>query len=185
MLSRPKIFLDMDQVVANFLKSYLELAERLGTVVKPPFTDNSRNPELFRLAVSEHSIFTDLEFMPKADALIAHLRELEAEHDLQIEMLTSVNSQEDHIAKMAAEQKNIWLKKMGITWKPNFVRANHEKALYATYNSILIDDSLHCIEPFFEKGGLTIHYAQFDEAFVAELSEKLTIASGILVLEDA
>jgi hypothetical protein len=53
----------------------------------------------------------------------------------------------------AKRQKLVWLRKHNITYKANFVRSKQEKANYATPESILIDDSVGCIDPFVRAGG--------------------------------
>jgi len=50
-------------------------------------------------------------------------------------------------------KEKVWLKKHGITYHPNFVNSKIEKAKYASWSSILIDDSVGCISPFIEAGG--------------------------------
>jgi hypothetical protein len=53
----------------------------------------------------------------------------------------------------AKHQKQNWLDKHNIPYKANFVRSKEEKANYASPTSILIDDSVGCIDPFNAAGG--------------------------------
>lgn len=164
------LLLDMDGVIADFLSSYLVLGEKIGMPVKPPFSDNTRNPDLFRKAVLDHDIFLDLDLMPKAYELLDLIREKEQRFGLKIELLSCLNSKEPDVISKAREQKIDWLKKHNIEWKPNFVLSNKEKSNYAKPTNILIDDSMSCITPFLNKGGLTVLYQGLDEDFKTKLN---------------
>jgi len=133
------LFLDMDGVLADFNKTYTKL--RTGAA------DNSKR---FRAAVMEHKIFENLDMMPDAHELLNHVKKL---HNGKIEILTSTGTHNPSQAAEAMRQKNVWLKKHNIDYKPNFVYSKAEKAKYATPTSILIDDSVGCISPFIEAGG--------------------------------
>lgn len=175
------LHLDLDGVFADFLSSYLVLGEKIGMPVKPPFTDNTRNPELFRKAVLEHDIFLNLDLMPNAYELLDLIRKKEQKFGLNIQLLSCLNSKEPEVISKAKQQKLDWLKKHGIDWKPNFVCSNEEKAHYAKPNAILIDDSLSCINPFIEKGGLTIHYQGLDNDFEIKLNNCINLAISKLI----
>lgn len=168
-----KIYLDMDGVIANFIKKYLELAESLNIQYKGSVTDNAANPELFRIAVLEHDIFRSLEFMPSSSMLIHYLIQIQSETGLEIEMLTCVNSEDPEMIRAASSQKIEWLKKNNIPWKVNFVKTNIEKSEYATFSSLLIDDNPECTQPFIDKNGFAILYERFNHIFMSELIIKL------------
>lgn len=163
------LLLDMDGVIADFLSSYLILGERIGMPVKPPYTDNTRNPDLFRKAVLEHNIFEDLNLMPKATELLELIRMKEQKYNLNIELLSCLNSREPDVISKAREQKLAWLQKHNINWKANFVLSNEEKSLFAKPTSILVDDSMSCVIPFINKGGLTVLYQGLDKDFHRKL----------------
>lgn len=164
-----KLYLDMDGVIANFIDNYLHLAEKLNIKYNGSKTDNSANPILFKIAVLEHSIFQTLPLMPSASLLIEHLKQIQVETGLQVEMLTSVNSHEDEIAAAASLQKSHWLEKNEILWKANFVRTNTEKSDYATLSTLLIDDNHQCTQPFLARNGYAILYDSFDHSFTNNL----------------
>lgn len=168
-----KIFLDMDGVISDFLAYYLLLGLKINMPVKPPYTDYSKNPDLFKIAVKEHSIFEHLSNMPLAIELIDFLRELEDEFSLQIEVLTSVNSDEEDVISAAIAQKTKWLKQAGIHWKSNFVSSGEEKGGYACNSAILIDDSDHCLKPFAENNGIALKYEGFTECFKINLKNSI------------
>lgn len=159
----------MDGVFVDFLQTYLDLGLKINHPVKPPYTDNSRNPDLFRVAVLEHDIFANLPLMPSALALKQHVEDLEVAYEIKVEMLTSVNSFEPDVMDAARSQKQQWLDRHGFGWDMKCVSSNGEKANYATPNSILIDDNPECTIPFFEGGGQVILFKEFDHVFKSEL----------------
>jgi len=128
----------MDGVLCDFQTAYTKL--RTGAA------DNTKR---FKAAVIDHKIFENLEFMPDAKELLAHVRTL----PVHIEILTSVGTFDPFQGEETKKQKRLWLSKHNIMYKPNFVRSKPEKAEYATPTSILVDDSIGCIEPFNAKGG--------------------------------
>jgi len=133
-----RLYLDMDGVLCDFQTAYTKL--RTGAA------DNTKR---FKAAVIDHKIFENLEFMPDAKELLAHVRTL----PVHIEILTSVGTFDPFQGEETKKQKRLWLSKHNIMYKPNFVRSKPEKAEYATPTSILVDDSIGCIEPFIAKGG--------------------------------
>lgn len=143
------LYLDMDGVLANFDKKYREL--------DPHKDDKIR----FRDAVMIHRIFEDLEFMPDTQELLNHVSRLRG---INIEILTSMGTFDTTRGTQAKMQKMHWLAKKNIPYKANFVRTKAEKAQYATPESILIDDSVGCINPFIAKGGHGILHKHASES---------------------
>jgi len=133
-----RLYLDMDGVLCDFDSAYKKL--RTGA------EDNTKR---FKAAVMDHKIFETLELMPDAKELLAHVRTL----PVHVEILTSVGTHDPFQGEDTKRQKKLWLSKHNIPYKPNFVRSKPEKAEYATPTSILVDDSIGCIEPFNAKGG--------------------------------
>ena len=133
----------MDGVLADFSTAYTKL--RTGA------PDNAKR---FRSSVMDHKIFETLDFMPDAHELLNHVKHiLNSNKDVHVEILTSTGTHDPFQAEEAKRQKKVWLKKHGITYHPNFVNSKIEKAKYASWSSILIDDSVGCISPFIEAGG--------------------------------
>jgi len=135
------LYLDMDGVIADFHKEYDKI------------DPNREDRKKFRHAVTEHRIFEKLDFMPDAQELLNYVSKL---NGVAVEMLTSVGTHDPFQGQCAKEQKLNWLNAKNIPWKANFVQDKAQKANYATATSILIDDSIGCINPFNDAGGYGI-----------------------------
>lgn len=146
------VYLDMDGVICNFSKAYEEIITPFGFNM----TDNRPNNKLFCHIVKHTNIFENLEPMPDAHILIDYLSKLEQDYMIKVEILTSVGSTDKDHFPIASSQKHTYLWSKRIIWKPNFVTGKKEKAKYAKQNTILIDDSVGCVEPFIEAGGNAI-----------------------------
>ena len=132
------LYLDMDGVLADFNKEYTK------------FDPQKEDRKKFRDSVLTHKIFEKLDFMPDTQVLLNHVSRL---NGVRIEILTSMGTHEPFQASEAKSQKQRWLDKHNIPYKANFVHSKQEKAKYATPTSILIDDSVGCIDPFNAAGG--------------------------------
>lgn len=136
-----KIYLDMDGVLADFVKEYRAM-----------WNSFTFDREQFRESVLQRKIFERLDKMPDADVLLGYVSKLPVE----IEILTSMGTHRTDQGNAAKEQKRSWLCQHDITYKANFVRNKPEKAQYASQETLLIDDSIGCIEPFRAAGGHAI-----------------------------
>jgi len=142
-----KLYLDMDGVLCNFDKAY--------RMFDPAKADRKK----FRQSVMEHKIFENLEMMEDASILLTQANKInDMFSHIDVQILTSMGTHDEEQGKEASRQKTVWLEKNNISFKPNFVRSKLEKSLYAHEHAILIDDSIGCIEPFREKGGIAIHH---------------------------
>ena len=149
-MQKPKIsciYLDMDGVIADFVKRYKELYG-----MEPREAEKNKKFDHYFNEFIATNQFATLDMMPGAWDLINFLRKL----PVPTEILSSTATEERYDA--ISEQKLAWLKSKGIDFKPNFVPGKKHKFKYATPNSIIIDDTLSVIEDWKKAGGIGIHH---------------------------
>lgn len=148
-----KIYLDMDGVLADFERRYLELfGER-------PADTRGKNKHFWKnwgTFVSGKN-FETLELHPNALELIQHVESL----NVPIEILSSSGGFESH--EDVVDQKLKWLSAQGITYKPNIVPGSAIKARYAKPWHVLIDDTAKVIDKYREAGGPAIHHVRIED----------------------
>jgi hypothetical protein len=156
----------MDGVLCNFDKAYRK--------IDPEKADRKK----FREAVFTYKIFEDLEFMHDAQELLNYVSKLE---NINIEILTSMGTYDDHQGNEAKMQKLYWLSKNNVPYRANFVRAKQEKANFAHDRAILVDDSIGCITPFAAKGGHAIHHSRSSDT-IQQIHDTIRGIRGLYAL---
>ena len=131
----------MDGVICDFNTKFSEIRQDYP---------NLEDSKFFELAILKHNIFSTLKPLPDALELLEYVACLK---HVYVEMLTSVGTFDEKLGYAVKIQKSGWLERNNIPHKPNFSRSMQEKAEYANAYSILVDDSIGCIEPFQEAGG--------------------------------
>ena len=147
-MNKPKIdriYLDMDGVIADFVKRYKELYHMNPSEAEGKKKFNKFFDEFIKL-----NNFATLDMMPGAEMGLDYLRSL----SVPTLILSSTSNQDRYDA--ISKQKNAWLKTHNITFKPIFVPGKDLKYEYATPTRIIIDDTESVIDDWNEAGGIGI-----------------------------
>ena len=147
-MRKPKvtgIYLDMDGVIADFVKRYKELYN-----MEPKEAEKNKKFDHFFNEFIETNQFATLDLMPGAMDGITFLRKL----NVPTQILSSTANEARYNA--ISKQKMIWLQTHGITFNPLFVPGKKHKYKYATPTSIIIDDTESVINDWKKAGGIGI-----------------------------
>jgi beta-phosphoglucomutase-like phosphatase (HAD superfamily) len=141
------IYLDMDGVIADFDKRYIEL---FNITTKQSERDKKWVQFFDKFIEEKH--FATLDLMPEAVELMDYLKST----GIPIIILSSTSSEnrDDKIRP----QKMEWLKKHKIDFPVILVPGARLKKDYATPDSILIDDTSKNIDDWRREGGIGILY---------------------------
>lgn len=150
-----RIYLDMDGVMCNFNKRYVELfdSQPHHTRDRKEFSDNW---DLFVLKGQ----FEFLDWFPGGKELVRYAKQLK-EEEYQVEILSSSGGLKYH--ELVKRQKLAWLARNGVSFKANIVPGRKEKAKYAGPDAILIDDTEDVITSFDKAGGNGILHRNWEE----------------------
>ena len=140
------VYLDMDGVLANFEKRWLELFGSPPSEARATKRFDQRWYDFI-----ESAQFSTLELFPGANELVAYLRQ---NPNITVEILSSSGGEKTH--SQVEPQKIAWLKAHGFDFKPNIVPGKSKKKFYANPNTILIDDTESVILDFVENNGNAI-----------------------------
>ena len=149
------IYLDMDGVIANFEKRYLELYG-----VTPQQTRNNKEFGGFFDSFIEGNNFITLELMPDAMDLVRALRN--ALPPTQILSSTASTKRHEAISK----QKIEWLETHGIDFQRNLVPGKELKKRYARTDTLIIDDTESVINDWRAAGGVAILHKNVQDTLV-------------------
>jgi len=145
---KPKIeciYLDMDGVIADFVKRYKEMYH-----MHPSDAEGKKKFNGFFDEFIKTGQFATLDMMPGAMMGIEFLRKL----NVPTQILSSTANQERYTE--ISKQKRIWLQTHGITFNPLFVPGKQYKHRYAKNTTIIIDDTESVIDDWNEAGGIGI-----------------------------
>ena len=148
-----KIYLDMDGVLTDFEKRYVEKFGEFPRDVdkrRQHFWDN------WKKFVDDRD-FETLDKHKHADEVLAVVRSLK----LPVEILSSSGGGYSH--DMVVEQKKTWLRNNGIEFHANIVPGGGHKRKFAGAWNILLDDTESVIKRYREAGGTAIHHIDISE----------------------
>lgn len=148
-----KIYVDMDGVLANFEKRYIELFREApdGPNSHRDRKEFSKNWDVF--ISGKH--FETLDWWPGGPELVTYLGKNVPISDVEILSSSGGNKYHD----LVEIQKKNWIETFNLPeWKVNVVAGRKKKAEFATPDSILIDDTLDVIQAFRAAGGIGIHH---------------------------
>ena len=140
-----KIYLDMDGVIADFVKRYKELNGMMPREAEK----NHKFDHYFDEFIARRN-FATLDLMPGATMGLDYLRRLH----VPTEILSSTANKERY--DTISQQKAEWLKQHHIDFKQNFVPGKDLKYKFATPHSIIIDDTESVISDWNKAGGIGI-----------------------------
>ncbi len=148
-MHKPKIsmiYLDMDGVIADFVKRYKEQYH-----MEPREAEKKKEFNKFFDEFIATKQFQTLDLMPGAIDGLTFLRK---HLTVPTQILTSTANEEryDEISK----QKMIWLQTHGITFTPQFVPGKRHKWKFAKPDTIIIDDTPSVIDDWRKAGGIGI-----------------------------
>jgi hypothetical protein len=148
-MQKPKIsciYLDMDGVIADFVKRYKEMYGML-----PREAEKKKEFDKYFNEFIATKQFETLDLMPDAMQGLVFLRK---HLTIPTQMLSSTANEEryDEISR----QKMIWLQTHGITFTPNFVPGKRHKYKFAAPDKIIIDDTESVIDQWRAAGGIGI-----------------------------
>lgn len=141
------IYLDMDGVIADFDKRYIEL---FNITTKQSERDKKWVQFFDKFIQDRH--FATLDLMPEAVELMDYLKST----GIPITILSSTSS--ENRDNEIRPQKMEWLKKHKIDFPVILVPGARLKKDYATPDSILIDDTSKNIDDWRREGGIGILY---------------------------
>jgi hypothetical protein len=145
-----RIYLDMDGVLCNFERRYFELYNELPGSMRDRKIFN-KNWDHFVLTKQ----FEQLDWWPGGKELVEYVNSLP---NVKVEILSSSGGEKYHDEVL--QQKLVWLERNGLNFEANIVSGRKKKSLYATPDSILIDDTHDVIQSFNNAGGIGIHHKE-------------------------
>lgn len=159
-----KIYLDMDGVLTDFDKRYVEL---FGERPVEPEKNTKHFWSNWKEFVDGKN-FETLDVHPGASSILQTVKLLRVPY----EILSSSGGGYSHDEVIA--QKKKWLANHGINVPANFTPGGRKKAEYAKPTHVLIDDIKRNIDAYEEKGGIGIHHTDVGDTIRKLISLRLT-----------
>ena len=166
-----KIYLDMDGVIADFYHTYQGMFNI--TMEEIEANRSRKNYWKYWQDFIDNRGFEQIPKLRESDKLLNFLNGT----GIPVEILSSSGGVNNH--EKVKEQKINWLKEHSIDYLPNVVPGKKNKRLFATHDSLLIDDTEQNIIDFREAGGHAIFHETVDKT-IEELKEILYRWDGVI-----
>jgi hypothetical protein len=166
-----KIYLDMDGVIADFYHTYQEMFDI--TMDEIEANRSRKNYWKYWQDFIDNRGFELLPQIRGSEKLLDFLNETK----IPVEILSSSGGVHNH--EKVKEQKINWLIAHNINYVPNIVSGKKNKKLYATPDSLLIDDTEQNISDFREAGGYAIFHKSVEDT-IDQLKELLYRWDGVI-----
>ena len=145
------IYVDMDGVLTNFERRYIELFNQEPKETRDKKNGNKGQYSKNWTTFVESSQFSSLDWMPRGSAIVNTIRHYEQQYKIEVKLLTSSGGTDQH--NSVTEQKLRWVKQNTIPWPAIVVPGRRYKKLFANKDSFIIDDTPDVIEAFVSNGG--------------------------------
>ena len=150
------IYLDMDGVIADFVKRYKELYR-----MEPKDAEKKKEFDKFFNEFIATGQFATLDLMPGA---VEGLQFLRKHLTVPTQILSSTASEARYDA--ISKQKLLWLQLHNVTFTPNFVPGKRHKYKFAGPDKIIIDDTESVINDWKAAGGIGILHKDWPSTLV-------------------
>lgn len=154
------IYVDMDGVLCDFHKRFLELYAECPEIDYP---SKKKEKEAFKSQFKDFiktEQFVSLDPMPDFNEGIEFLKSLESLYTIKI---LSSTAQEKYWTEIS-KQKRQWLKKYDISYEAIFVPGKKFKCIYANPYRLLIDDTKSNIVEWNERSGYGILHTSWKQS---------------------
>jgi hypothetical protein len=145
------VYVDMDGVLTDFDKRYVELFRE-----DPKQTRDKKNGNKGQYSINWKEFvngknFSSLEWTPRGQVIVNTIKHYEEQYKIEVKILTSSGGTDKH--NEVAKQKLNWVSSNGIEWPTIVVPGRRYKKLFANKDSFIIDDTPDVIEGFVQNGG--------------------------------
>lgn len=156
-MSSKIIFVDMDGVLSDFEKRYLDLFNESPIATRDRKHERGAYGRNWQAFIDGEN-FATLDKFTGFETLVSFLNSLSK---VNIKILTSSGGDDRH--NDVARQKMEWTKKQGIDWPVVVVPGRRFKAAFANEKTFLIDDTVSNIEGFIASGGSAVLHTNVDD----------------------
>lgn len=169
--SKYKIYLDMDGVIVDWEKQFEHYSDGRSPAAYEAEHGKKQTYELVHK--NSPAFYADAPWMRDGKVLYNFVKELPTE------ILSHSSNPESNVGKTA------WLKKHGITFKPNLVSHREDKAKFAGPDAIMIDDRQDVIDEFKAAGGIGLLHTSATDTInklkeILGVKEKFRLYNSIL-----